>query len=119
MLAPLLEWSRCAVHPGLNGLLLNWYDGPTHSIGPHHDSVKNMVTGAPILTVSFGEVRTFRLTAGKGDAKRVRDFTADNGSVFVLPQETNAAWKHSVPKSTRYTGRRISVTIRAFEKAVG
>jgi hypothetical protein len=71
-----------------------------------------MVAGAPIVTVSFGEERKFRLSRGTGEAKEVRDFPTPHGTVFVLPQETNAVWKHSVPKSARYTGRRISVTIR-------
>ena len=114
VLEPLLEWSRREVHPMLNGLLLNWYEGPGHYIGPHRDAVTNMVPGAPIVTVSFGETRRFRLSKEVGDSKVVKDFPAPNGTVFVLPQETNAAWKHAVPKSTRYTGRRISVTIRSF-----
>lgn len=111
-LQPLLDWTRHAIHPALNGLLLNWYDGPGHYIGPHRDSVKRMVADAPIVTVSFGETRTFRLS--KGSEKR--DFPAENGDVFVLPQATNAAWKHAVPKSARYRGRRISVTVRGFER---
>ncbi|MBX9625398.1 MAG: alpha-ketoglutarate-dependent dioxygenase AlkB [Gemmataceae bacterium] len=114
MLAPLLEWTRSAIHPDLNGLLLNWYDGPGHYIGEHHDEDKDLVAGTPIVTISFGETRTFRLSRGKGPDRVVRDFTAESGSVFVLPQDTNAVWKHAVPKSTRYTGRRVSVTIRAF-----
>lgn len=114
VLAPLLEWSRAAINPDLIGLLLNWYDGAGHYIGEHHDADEDLVAGTPIVTISFGETRTFRLSCGKGPDRVVRDFTAENGSVFVLPQDTNAVWKHSVPKSTRYTGRRVSVTVRAF-----
>ena len=112
LLQPLLDWTRQTIHPALNGLLLNWYDGPGHYIGPHRDSVTRMVAGAPIVTVSFGETRTFRLSKGL----EKRDFPAGDGSVFVLPQATNAAWKHAVPKSMRYRGRRISVTVRGFEE---
>ena len=114
LLAPLLDWSRTAIRSELNGLLLNWYDGPGHYIGEHHDHVKDLVPGTPIVTISFGERRKFRLTRGEGPNRQVRDFAVDNGSVVVIPWATNAAWKHAVPKSTRYTGRRISVTIRAF-----
>ena len=70
----------------------------------------DMVADAPIVTISFGETRTFRLTRGK----EKRDFEAVSGAVFVLPYSTNLAWKHAVPKSVRYRGRRISVTLRAF-----
>jgi alkylated DNA repair dioxygenase AlkB len=110
LLQPLLDWARQTIHPVLNGLLVNWYDGPGHHIGPHRDSVTRMVAGVPIVTVSFGETRTFRLSKGL----EKRDFPAENGNVFVLPQATNAAWKHAVPKSARYRGRRISVTVRGF-----
>jgi alkylated DNA repair dioxygenase AlkB len=115
LLLPLLAWTRRAIHPALNGLLVNWYEGPSHYIGPHHDSTKNMIVDAPIVTISFGEERVFRLTRGKGRERQVKNFPAKDGTVFILPQETNAAWKHSVPKSGRYTGRRVSVTIRGFE----
>lgn len=111
VLEPLRDWARAAIFAPLNGLLLNWYDGPDHYIGPHHDSTHSMVRGAPVVTVSFGEARKFRLQMGT----KKHDFLATAGTVFVLPFDTNEAWKHSVPKSVKYRGRRISVTMRAFE----
>ena len=110
-----LLWDDARFDARLNGLLLNWYEGPGHYIGPHHDSIKHMVRGAPIVTVSFGETRTFRLTRGKGESQQTRDFPATPGTVFVEPFATNLVWKHAVPKSVRYTSRRISVTFRAFD----
>lgn len=110
LLEPLRAWCRTAIDPRLNGLLLNWYDGPGHYIGAHHDSTVGLVPGTPIVTISFGESRTFRLIRGRQKC----DFLAPHGTVFVLPADTNAAWKHLVPKSKRYSGRRISVTLRAF-----
>lgn len=117
VLEPLRAWARQTIDSRLNGLLLNWYEGPGHYIGPHHDSTRDMMTGAPVVTISFGETRVFRLTRGKGDAKEQRDFEATSGAVFVLPYDTNLVWKHAVPKSARYRGRRISVTLRAFTSA--
>jgi alkylated DNA repair dioxygenase AlkB len=114
LLEPLLDWSRQAIHGRLNGLLLNWYDGERgHYIGPHHDSTKDMVPDAPIVTISLGDGRVFRLTRPK--TRDSRDFPASDGSVFVMPYDTNLAWKHQVPRSARSRGRRISVTLRAFE----
>jgi alkylated DNA repair dioxygenase AlkB len=84
------------------------------------------VSDTPIVTVSFGETRVFRLTLEKtavidGKKKRVVEkelnFAAPAGTVFVMPYRTNLVWKHGVPKSARYTGRRISVTFRGFEPA--
>jgi alkylated DNA repair dioxygenase AlkB len=115
ILEPLLAWARETVDPRMNGLLLNWYDGPDEYIGPHHDSTRGMADGAPILTLSFGETRTFRLTKkAPGGGGLTRNFRAADGAAFILPRDTNEAWKHAVPKSARYQGRRISVTVRAF-----
>jgi hypothetical protein len=77
-----------------------------------------MAAGAPIVTVSFGETRLFRLSRGSGDARRVRDFPAPAGTVFILPRDTNEMWKHAVPKSIRYQRRRISVTLRGFDAGI-
>ncbi len=112
LLQPLLDWSK-AIDPRLNGLLLNWYDGALgHYIGKHRDSTSNLCPGSPIVTISFGEARIFRLRPYKGAG--IIDFPATDGTVFVMPYATNSTWTHEVPKSTRNKGRRISVTIRAF-----
>ena len=113
VLEPLHTWACRAIDERLNGLLLNWYDGQLgHYIGPHHDSTTNMVAGAPIVTVSLGEERVFRLS--HPGRKLTKDFVARDGTVFVMPYDTNRAWKHAVPKLARYRGRRTSVTLRAF-----
>src|SRR5687768_7816859 len=39
-LLPLQSWAASAICDQLNGFLLNWYEGPEHYIGPHHDSLK-------------------------------------------------------------------------------
>jgi alkylated DNA repair dioxygenase AlkB len=62
MLMPLLAWSKVKVDERVNGVLVNWYDGSLgHKIGAHRDDEKELVVGAPIITISFGESRTFRL----------------------------------------------------------
>jgi alkylated DNA repair dioxygenase AlkB len=71
-----------------------------------------MIEGAPIVTVSYGATRTFRLRPWKGDG--VRDFEARDGTVFVMPYATNRAWTHEVPHNAKSLGRRISITLRAF-----
>jgi alkylated DNA repair dioxygenase AlkB len=112
LLEPYLVWARRRLDARLNGLLLNWYDAALrHYIGPHRDSTAGLVEGAPIVTISLGATRRFRLRP-KGGA--FVDFEATDGAVFVLPWETNLAAKHAVPLRAGDTGRRISITIRAF-----
>ncbi len=113
-LLPVLRWGQSRIHERLNGLLLNWYDGKLgHYIGPHHVSTTNMAAGAPIVTISLGEERVFRLSNPK--SKETHDFVACDGTVFLMPYDTNLVWKHAVPRFARYEGRRISITLRAFE----
>ena len=97
-------------------MLLNWYDGALgHYIGPHRDSTKNMVADSPIVTISLGEERTFRLRPWSAERKTAAlDFPARHGTVFVMPWETNLSFTHEIPKTSRAAGRRISITLRAF-----
>lgn len=114
VLAPLHAWARAQLDERLNGLLLNWYDAErAQYIGKHRDSTIDRVDGAPIITVSYGSERAFRIRPWKGEG--FTDFTARDGTVFVLPYATNLAFTHEVPHSAQSTGRRISVTLRAFE----
>jgi alkylated DNA repair dioxygenase AlkB len=113
LIRPALNWVRQAVDPRLNAALLNWYDGRlAHYIGKHRDDTTNMVEGAPIVMLSYGERRSFRLRPWRG--KGFTDFPASDGTVFVLPYATNLAWTHEVPASKRLQGRRISVSLRAL-----
>ena len=43
LIDPLLAWARQEVHAALNAVLVNWYEGPGHYIGPHHDTTKWML----------------------------------------------------------------------------
>ena len=117
VLAPLQRWCVETIDPRLDALLLNWYDGDQkHYIGRHRDSSVGMCPDSPIVTISLGGTRTFRLRPWKG--KGTVDFTAPHGRVFVMPYATNQAWTHEVPHFARDHGRRISVTLRAFEPDV-
>jgi alkylated DNA repair dioxygenase AlkB len=119
LLRRLLEWTQEAIDPRLNGVLVNWYDAALrHYIGPHRDSTVSMIEGAPIITISLGEERIFRLRPWRRRNAEPFDFAAGDGAVFVMPYETNLAFTHEVPHFARYRGRRISITIRAFATGV-
>jgi alkylated DNA repair dioxygenase AlkB len=110
---PLVDWAQNSLEPRLNGILINWYDGSKgHYIGPHRDSPQGLIEGAPIVTISFGEERIFRFRPHDGKGKT--DLPVGNGMIVVIPYETNRAWTHEVPKTTKLTGKRMSVTLRAF-----
>jgi len=113
-LGGLLAWARADVAAGLNGMLCNWYLGTLrHYIGPHHDSMKGIVEGSVIVTISLGEERVMRFR--RPGTRGFRDFRMADGKVVLTPTVTNAKWKHEVPAPKRFKGRRISISIRAFE----
>jgi len=110
---PLLTWAQDILEPRLNGMLINWYDGSKgHYIGPHRDSPEGLLEDAPIVTISFGEERIFRLRPYGGKGKI--DIPVVDGTVIVIAYGTNRTWTHEVPKSAKGDGKRMSVTLRAF-----
>lgn len=114
---PYLAWAQGRVDPRLNGLLFNWYDAEhAHYIGKHRDSIRGMIEGAPIVTMTLGAARIFRLRPWKGAG--FVDLVADHGAVIIIPYATNLAWTHEVPHRASDRGRRISITLRAFEHAL-
>lgn len=116
LLNPFLEWGRGNVDPRANGLLVNWYDAAARErIGPHRDEIRGLVEGSPIVTISLGAPRIFRLREFRGSARL--DIMMGNGSVLVLPWKTNRGWKHEVLHRADDSGCRISVTLRAFSES--
>lgn len=114
LLDPYLDWARAALDPRHNSLLLNWYDAAErHYIGKHRDSDIDRVPGTDIVTVSLGEQRVMRLRPYRAAGKV--DIPVPDGAVVIIPWATNRAWTHEVPHFARYRGRRISITLRAFD----
>ena len=109
-----LNWANNFIDARLNGLFVNWHDGQLkHYHGKHRDSTTGLVHQTPILTISLGEERVFRMRHyPKGNPKH--DFVLRNGDFIVIPWDTNQNWTHEIPKFARYKGRRISITMRAF-----
>ncbi|QRV72286.1 2OG-Fe(II) oxygenase family protein [Ceratobasidium sp. AG-Ba] len=99
-----------------NHVMLNRYEDGNVYIGKHSDNKENKV----IASVSLGAVRTFIMTPkitarnkhaapAKGTAKR---WDMANGSLFVMQGDTQANWKHEIPKQPHIVQGRISLTFR-------
>ena len=65
-LAPLSAWVQRNLAPdtvAFNQVLVNWYDPARGDyIGPHSDNTDGMTPGAPIVSVSYGGTRRFRVS---------------------------------------------------------
>lgn len=115
ILQPFLKWAQAQINPSVNGLFVNWHDGQlSHYHGKHRDSTNGLIANTPIITVSLGEERVFRMRPYP-EGKPSQDFVLQDGEFVTIPWQTNQKWTHEVPKFARYKSRRISVTMRAFE----
>lgn len=111
ILAPYLAWTRNSIDPRINGILVNWYDAVgEHRIPPHKDNPDRRIPGCPIVTISLGASRAFRMHV----RRKIHPIVVSDGSVIIIPDETNAKHAHSVPHLPEDRGRRISITLRGF-----
>lgn len=98
-----------------NHVVVNQYRSGNDYIGDHRDKSETFEVDSSVLTLSLGSERVLRLKKFKG--KKVgesKSIVLPSGSLFVLGPKTNAQWKHSIPKSKKVLGRRISLTYRAI-----
>ena len=70
--------------------------------------------GKPIVTISLGQERILRLRPYGIKDGGCRDLLMKNGSVVVLPDDTNHAYTYEVPKFKKYQKKRISIILRAY-----
>ena len=114
---PILAWSRRSSTRSTTACCSTGMTGNSSTTsGRHNDNTKNMIVGAPIVTISLGEERIFRLSHPKTKSHARLHGTGRDGVRHALRDEPQA-WKHAVPHFAHCRGRRISITIRAFEVA--
>ena len=121
-------------HP-LNHALIQWYRDSEDNISEHSDKTLDVVRGSSIVNVSLGAQRTMILRAKKSALAIAVDGTEPeaarpsqrvplpHNSLFVLGQNTNQHWLHSIradkrpsfektPAELAFEGERISLTFR-------
>lgn len=101
-----------------NGALVNWYPNGSSYIGPHSDDEKDLVPGSPILSFSFGQVRTFRIIkkkpASDGEISKI-DLDTGHCSLIAMCGDMQKEYTHQITKTAKKIGPRINVTIRCFK----
>ena len=85
-----------------------------HYIGAHRDSTADLIPGSDIVTLSLGAARVFRLRPYRGQG--FVDVPLPGGAVLLLPWAVNQRFTHEVPAPRGATGRRLSITLRAFQR---
>lgn len=100
-----------------NGALVNWYADGDHYIGKHSDDERDLQPNVPILSFSFGGVRTFRIAKKAG--KTVVDVPTLHGSLIAMCGKMQKEFTHEVPRTKKPVGKRVNVTVRSFKISGG
>lgn len=108
---PYLDWVDSLGHGPFNMVLANFYKDGSHYIGNHSDSEEQLVKYAPIVSISFGDTRTFRIRS-KNTGKVVKDIELTHLSYVVMGGKMQERYTHEVPKTTKSTKPRINLTFR-------
>lgn len=118
-LASLTERIAEQWHVAANAILVNRYE-PGDSVAWHADD-ERLLAPAPIVSVSLGAERTFRIRpAGKDMAARVatggEHLTArlQHGDVVVMSHSMQSHYVHEVPAFKSDVGERINLTFRHY-----
>lgn len=93
-----------------NSVLINRYRTGLDSMGWHADREPELGAQPVIASASLGVARTFDLRHNKTGA--VQSYQLKGGSLLVMRGNTQAEWRHRVPKEPRVTGERINLTFR-------
>lgn len=116
-LQPYLEYlNGLNKYGNFNQVLVNWYENGLSYIGSHRDDEKQLIENSPIVTISLGEERKFRIRDNNN--KIVKDIMTKNGLVITMGGNFQKDFKHEIVKINgkkgESIGARISITLRQF-----
>lgn len=94
-----------------NGVLCNLYRNEKDSMGWHADDEKYLGQNPVIPSLSLGAVRTFQLKS-KTTASVKANLLLEHGSLLIMQGETQANFKHQLPKTSKPCAPRINLTFR-------
>ncbi|HEX4902737.1 MAG TPA: alpha-ketoglutarate-dependent dioxygenase AlkB [Acidimicrobiales bacterium] len=82
------------------------------SVAPHGDMVAREMEQSVMAIVSCGARRRFLLTPAEGGRGASVAFDFGEGDLLVMGGTIQRTWRHSVPKTSRPVGPRLSVMLR-------
>ena len=106
---------RYAVH--FDAIWMNLYRDGADSVAWHGDRNRFTMERPLVATVSLGARRRFLLRR-RGTSRIAHVLEPGSGDLIVMGGRCQHDWEHTVPKTKKAIGARISVTIRHSEPAV-
>lgn len=95
--------------------LTNCYRTGADNVGKHRDNEHLFGKNLLIATISLGATRTFRIHSVADKAIK-QDYELSDGDLLLMPPETNRNYYHSIPKTAKPIGMRISLTFRTMDR---
>lgn len=93
-----------------NSCLLNRYQCGQEGMSWHADDEKELGPEPVIASISLGAARKFSFKHKKTQSKI--DIILENGSLLLMKGQTQANWKHALPKTKKVVSPRINLTFR-------
>jgi alkylated DNA repair dioxygenase AlkB len=90
---------------------MNLYRDGADSVAWHGDRNRHVMEQPLVATVSLGARRRF-LLRGRGTTRTAHMLEPGGGDLIVMGGRCQHDWEHTVPKTKKAVGARISVTIR-------
>lgn len=102
-----------------NQILANWYENGLNYISAHSDDETQIIPSSPIVSLSLGETRKFRIRE-KGTKKIILDVDLGDNTIFVMGGDFQKEFTHEIVKVNgakgKKIGKRINLTFRLFKK---
>jgi alkylated DNA repair dioxygenase AlkB len=95
-----------------NSVLLNLYHDGSEGMGWHSDDEKELGQAPTIASLSFGAIRRFDMR--HKETGQTISQALEPGGLIVMSGQSQACWKHQVPKQLRVKEPRINLTFRYF-----
>jgi alkylated DNA repair dioxygenase AlkB len=103
---------------GFDRIWVNLYRDGGDSVAWHGDRNRLVMTRPLVATVSLGARRRFLLRR-RGTTIATHRLEPGHGDLVVMGGRCQTEWEHTVPKTARPVGPRMSVTIRHSQPAPG
>jgi alkylated DNA repair dioxygenase AlkB len=107
---PLKEYVEAHTSQTYNFILLSYYKDGSHSIGYHSDDETFLGKNPTIPSVTLGAERLFCLKDKL--TKNVSKHLLSHGDLFLMQNNCQQDYMHSVPKTKNFILPRISLTFR-------
>ncbi len=111
-LADLRQRMEALADAPFNSVLLNYYRDHRDAMGLHADDERELGEQPVIASLSLGEPRPFRLKHRHDRGVAPLKLPLPSGSVLVMAGDTQANWKHEIPRQARPCGPRVNLTFR-------